>query len=175
MADQQPRLLAPPARYNNAQQPQQRPEELAVQLDLPPLLVLAFVRTLLVSGCRRCRAGRRGASLRVPRRRGLLLRDGVSHAVDEGQEQREVHGARDPLPVGQVRLRQLQDYAPDRVLAERGGYELRVGWRHDGGEVGAAEATGRDGEVVARMDGAGPSLEADGSVRGSPRGWVRRR
>lgn len=79
MANQQPHLLAPHPGNDDPQQPQQALEELSVQLDLLPLPV------------RETGGGNIGLSVSG----GLLLRDGVVDAVDQGDEEGEIDGARD--------------------------------------------------------------------------------
>jgi hypothetical protein len=97
--DQQPQLLALPARYANLQQPQQVLEELAVQLHLLPARRLA----------RRGPRARPPAHFGLPQRRGLLLGYGIADACDQGDEEGEVEGARDACAVLEVQRSEVID------------------------------------------------------------------
>ena len=104
MAHQQPRLLAPPPGHQDLQQPQQRPEELPVQLHLLPLLGGA-IAALLFGPADRDGAFPRGALRLLALGGGLLLGDGVADAVRERDEESYPDGAGDAGPVGKVELR----------------------------------------------------------------------
>ena len=99
MANQQPGLLALPTRNHNPNQSHQRPEELPVQRN--PLLGLLAAGAILGVGDGALASF---ALLGLARRGGFLLRDGVAHAVDEGDEEGEPDGAGDARAVGQVEL-----------------------------------------------------------------------
>lgn len=85
MADQQPQLFALPSRYANPQQPEEVLEEHPVQFDLLPLCSIAF--------------SQRGRSpfscCSLPYGRSFLFSDGISHAIEEREEQRQVDCSRD--------------------------------------------------------------------------------
>ena len=131
VANEQARLLAPPAGHDDAEQAQQRAEEVAVELD--PLLPVGVVG---VAGGRRGGADPLGALGGFAGGRRLLLGDGVAHAVDQGDEQRDVDGARDAGAVAQVHGRELRDDAADGAAAHGGGAargdRLRLCRRHCG-------------------------------------------
>lgn len=127
MADQQARLGAPPARHRNLHEPQQAAKELAVELDL--LFLGSHVLSLA--------ATRGAASLfalcSLAARRSLLFGNGIAYAVDEGDEEGEVDGARDSGAVGQVEICQLGHDGPDGTLLLAQG---RLGEGMKGGELG---------------------------------------
>lgn len=72
MAYQQPQLFTPPLRYHDLQQPEQTLEEVAIQLDLLALRGFTLGRH---------------STLALPflraQRRGFLLGNGISNAIDQ--------------------------------------------------------------------------------------------
>lgn len=125
VADEQARLLATPAGHDDAEEAQQGAEELAVEFDLPFLLGL-LGSVVVVDG-----GGGLGLGA-LAARGGLLLGDGIAHAVDERDEQSEVDGARDAGSVGEVEGGEVGDDCADCAIAlagvrEGGEEELGLG------------------------------------------------
>ncbi|KAJ6441863.1 Hsp70 family chaperone [Purpureocillium lavendulum] len=85
MADEHARLRAAPAWYDDTQQAQERAEEVPVQRNL------LLGRVGSVGGGDGAAAG--GALSGLSRRGGLLLRDGMAHAIDECDEEGDPDGA----------------------------------------------------------------------------------
>ena len=122
MANEQPRLLATPAGHDDAQQADQRAEELAIQLDL--LLLLSGLCP--VGGCG---SDPFGALRGVARRGSLLLLDGMSYAVYEGEKEGDVDGARYPGSVLEIEGGELGNDSLDGVISHRE-HRLRLVRRH---------------------------------------------
>lgn len=83
MTYQQPKLLTPPPRNTNLQQPNQVFEELAIQLHL-----LATCSLSLADACPGFTA-----QLGLPPGSGLLFGDGIADAVYQGDKEGEVDGS----------------------------------------------------------------------------------
>lgn len=106
VAGEQSQLLAPPARDDNPQQAEQIPQELAVDLDLLP-------RHAAVA---HAAGSRPPPQLRLALGSGLLLGDGIPDALDQGQEEGQVHCTGDAGAVLEIEAGQAGGELPDRAL-----------------------------------------------------------
>lgn len=113
VADEQPKLLTPPSRNDNFQEPEEVSEEVAIELNL-----LARGSFALGRACTWLPPG-----FGMAGRCSLLFGYGDAYTVDQGDEKGEIYGARDTCPMLQVEGGELVDDSLKRAVR---GQELRL-------------------------------------------------
>lgn len=155
VTDDQPELLALPARNDNLEELEEIAEELAVDLDLLLLVAGAVVGSNALPSL-----------LRLARGRGLLLLDGIADAADQRDEESDVDSLGYASAMADVDLDELGDESLDGRL----GRQLRRD------ELGLDGHTGRGLMWYLELGGKAWScveewVVGDGAARCWLRGW----